>query len=306
MRLLAFCKRLITNKIMGGDIRDKMNSMRDFFKKHIVIAILTVFIAGFLINEGLYQMGEALHFSLGTSNKAFFITEIIRKVIPALLIAFCIGTLDSLKYPLKDFGKSLLSGAWILFLAVLGSVVNCVEAMDDGSKITSPSEIVFYILFMLMIGLAEELLMRGTITRLLAEKFGKEGKGMVISVMIGAVCFGLYHLSNYLGTYDLKATLHQVLATTLSGMLLCAIYVKWGNLLAVIILHAAFDFAALFEYGMIAGKSIADRHSRGAGDFKQILISNSTFIIAAVIVMVHKKKKKNIPVEESVESKCGA
>ena len=43
---------------------------------------------------------------------------------------------------------------------------------------------------------------------------------------------------------------------------------------------------------MIEGKSIADRRVRGSGDFKQLLISNSTFVIAAIIVMLHRKKKE--------------
>lgn len=271
-----------------------MKTLHTFFKKHTFIAILTVFIAEFLIYEGLYRIGAALHFSFDKPNKAYFITETILKVLPAFLIAFCIGTLDSLKNPFKDLGRSLLSGAWILFIAILISVVSFLESVENGNNITSPSEVIFYILFVLMVGLSEELLMRGTITRLLAEKFGNEGKGMVISVLIGAVCFGLYHFSNYLGNHDLEMTLQQMIATTLGGMLLCAIYVKWENLLGVIILHATFDFATLFQYGLIEGKSIADRRVRGSGDLKQLLISNSTFVIAAIIVMLHRKKKKDM------------
>ena len=153
---------------------------------------MTVFIAEFLIYEGLYRIGAALHFSFDKSNKAYFITETILKVLPAFLIAFCIGTLDSLKNPFKDLGRSLLSGAWILFIAILISVVSFLKSVENGNNITSPSEVIFYILFVLMVGLSEELLMRGTITRILAEKFGNEGKGMVISVLIAAVIVMLH------------------------------------------------------------------------------------------------------------------
>jgi membrane protease YdiL (CAAX protease family) len=269
-----------------------LNSMRKFFKEHVFVAIVVVFIAGLALHEGLWQIIDLFQIHFGRSNLSYFIREIIVKVLPALLIAFCIGTLDSLTSPFKNLGNSFLSGAWILLLSVLGSVVNCVEATEKGGKIVSPSHIIFYILFVLMVGLSEELLMRGTITRLLAEKFGKEGKGMVISVLIGAALFGLYHFPNYFGSRNLEATLQQMLATALSGLLLCAIYVKWGNLLALIILHAAFDFAMLFPYGMIEGKSIADRNTAAKGSFLQVLLSNSTFVIAAIIVMVHRKKKE--------------
>ena len=97
-----------------------------------------------------------------------------------------------MKNPFKDLGRSLLSGAWILFIAILISVVSFLESVENGNNITSPSEVIFYILFVLMVGLSEELLMRGTITRILAEKFGNEGKGMVISVLIAAIIVMLH------------------------------------------------------------------------------------------------------------------
>ena len=115
---------------------------------------------------------------------------------------------------------------------------------------------------------------------------------MVLSVLIGACTFGLYHLWNLRWTHDLKATLLQVLGTAMIGMLLCAIYVKWGNLLAVILLHAVLDFMALSEYGLFAGKSIEDRVSGGGAGLQQTIISHSVFVIAAIVVMVHKKKEK--------------
>lgn len=268
-----------------------MDLVRGFFKKHIFIAILVVYIAELSLYEGLWHIGYALNFSFGTSNAAYFYSEIILKVLPALLIAFCIGTLDSLKNPLKNLGNSLLSGVWILFIAIFGSKVFCIEEIKDGNRFKTPSHIIFYVLFLLMVGLSEELLMRGTITRLLADKFGREGRGKVITVLIGGLCFGLYHFQNIIGTRDLHMTLLQVLATSMAGMLLCAIYVKWGNLLGLIILHASMDFMTMFGFGLIEGKSIADRNSGKSGDLKQTIISNSTFVIAAIIVMIHGKKK---------------
>ena len=113
---------------------------------------------------------------------------------------------------------------------------------------------------------------------------------MWLTVLLGAVLFGLYHIPNYQSTHDLEATLLQVISTTMHGMLFCAIYVKWGNLLGVIILHAAIDFSTMLESRLITGKSIADRTTVAKGNLKQILLSNSIFVIVAIIVMIHKKK----------------
>jgi len=132
--------------------------------------------------------------------------------------------------------------------------------------------------------------MRGTITRLIGEKFGTEGKGRWITVLLGALIFGLYHFGNYFSGQSLRATLLQVIATFMMGTLLCAVYVKWNNLLGVIILHAAIDFMAIAENALIVGSSIESAHSGDGGDIAMTLISNGTFMIAALVVMLHKKK----------------
>lgn len=266
--------------------------MREYFRKHPVVAILYVSFMDLVLFELLYYLWHVLGYS-ETTNEYFFIREIIIKVLPVFFIAFFVGTLDSLKSPFNNLGKSLLSGIVILTIAILGSIAMVKVSTQAGAKLKAPSEIVFYVLFLLMLGLSEELLMRGTITRILAEKFGKEGKGMWLTVLIGAVFFGLYHLPNYQSSHDLEATLLQVIGTAMTGMLLCAIYVKWGNLLGVIILHSTIDFMTMSESGLIEGKSISDRINDGNGNLKQVLISHSIFVIAALVVMIHKKKATN-------------
>ncbi len=278
-------------------------SMREFFRKHIILAIIAAVAAEYFLNELIGTIIELCFGEFGTSNAAYFVRKIILKVIPSFIIAFCLGTLDSFKNPVKYLGKSLLSGLVILFISVFGSVILTIDSITKGAELKAPGEILFFAAFVLMVGLSEELLMRGTITGLLTEKFGKEGKGMVLSVVTGACIFGLYHLWNLRWTHDLKATLLQVLGTAMIGMLLCAVYVKWGNLLGVIILHAALDFMTLSEYGLFAGKSIADRSGEGGGELSQTIISNSIFVIAAIIVMLHKKKETKENERNGNESK---
>lgn len=264
--------------------------MREYFKKHAVVAILYAFFVNLILCELLSYLGQVLGYSTGTTNVAYFIREIIVKVLPAFFIALSVGALDSLKEPFNNLGKSLLSGIVILAISIMGSIA-CIKVNEQaGVMLKAPSEIVFYVLFLLMVGLSEELLMRGTITRILAEKLGTEGKGMWLTVLLGALIFGMYHIPNYKWTHDLEATLLQLIATSMLGMLLCAIYVKWGNLLGVIILHAVFDFMTMSDAGLFEGKSIADRASGAVGNLRQTLISNSIFVIAALIVMIHKKK----------------
>ena len=264
--------------------------MQKFFKNHTVLAIIVAFVLALVINGAIWQIIKIFRLSFGASNVAFFVREIITKVLPSFFIAFIIGTTDSLKKPFRNLGNSLLSGAIILAISIMGTVVTIVDTINGFARFKSVTEIFFYICFVLMIGLSEELFMRGTVTQLIMDRLGIEGKRAVLSVVLGALFFGIYHFQNYFANGNIKATLIQVLANTMFGLLMCAIYVKWQNLLGMIILHAALDFMALSKYGLIAGKSIADTASSTGGNLRQTIVSNSVFVIAAIIVMINKKK----------------
>ncbi len=265
--------------------------MHDFLKKHTLIAVLASYAAYLVFGSLVGLLLKAFNITFPDSNAGYFVREIVVKVIPSVLMALLIGTLDSFKNPFKNLGRSLLSGGWIIFLGIMGTWLILSEAVKEGNTLKGVGDVIFYVLFLMMVGLSEELLMRGTITRFLGDRFGREGKGMWITVLLGAVIFGAYHFANYFSGQPLRATLLQVLGTTMLGMLLCAVYVKWGNLLGVIILHATLDFMAISENALIEGVSISSAHSGDGGDIKNVLLSNGTFVIAAIIVMLHRKKK---------------
>jgi len=268
----------------------KYRVMQKFFKNNIVVAIITAIILDLFIYEAIWQIINTFRFSFGTSNAAFFVREIITKVLPAFFIAFFIGTTDSLKNPFKHLGNSLLSGALIFVISIMGTIVTITNTIKDSGRFKSAIDIIFFVCFVLMVGLSEELFIRGTLTRLIVDRLGGEGKGAVLSVILGALLFGLYHLPNYLGNGNLNATLLQVLANIMFGLLMCAVYVKWKNLLGMVILHAALDFMTLSQYALIDGRSIADRPAGTEGNLRQTIVSNSVFVIAAIVVIIHKKK----------------
>ena len=83
--------------------------------------------------ELLYYLWHVLGYS-ETTNEYFFIREIIIKVLPVFFIAFCVGTLDSLKSPFNNLGKSLLSGIVILTIAILGSIAMVKVSTQAGAK----------------------------------------------------------------------------------------------------------------------------------------------------------------------------
>ena len=75
-----------------------MKTLHTFFKKHTFIAILTVFIAEFLIYEGLYRIGAALHFSFDKPNKAYLIVVIPLIIINNAINILPIKSIKGIKY----------------------------------------------------------------------------------------------------------------------------------------------------------------------------------------------------------------
>jgi membrane protease YdiL (CAAX protease family) len=268
--------------------------MRNFFEKHVILAGVTATLASLVLNYGIRFGTELLGISFGTTNAGFFVREFVIKVLPALAIAFAFGTIRVLQHPLRGFGKSLLSGAWILIVATLVTCVFLSGALGQGQNLKGAPEIIFYVLFLLMVGLSEELLLRGTVLRLFLDHYGEKGKGMVLSVTLSAALFGLCHFSNVFSGQGLYNTVLQMIGAFMMGLLFGAVYAKRGNLYGVMVLHAIIDFMTLCENGLLAGNSLADANaSSEPGSLFWTLVSNGTFAIAAIVIMLHKKKDKS-------------
>lgn len=97
------------------------------------------------------------------------------------------------------------------------------------------------------VGVAEEVLFRGTLFGACREYFGESKKGIYLSVIISALIFGGSHLTNLLFTPDLViATITQVIYASEVGIIFAVVYYRSENLLPCIILHGLFDFASDF------------------------------------------------------------
>ncbi len=122
----------------------------------------------------------------------------------------------------------------------------------------SGSEILWYVLCMLAIGITEELVFRGLITRMLYDRYGHTSVGVWLSVLTSSLLFGLVHLINASSGAALSGVLIQVVAATALGMCFSAIYLRTGSLWTVALLHSYMDFCALMDSGIYDLGSITE------------------------------------------------
>ncbi len=144
-----------------------------------------------------------------------------------------------LRGALSAFGRGYFIGAALLtaVTAVLW-VVGCYQVTGLGAGATAPAVGRAALLFFL-VGVAEEVLTRGILFRLL-----EQGLGTWAALGLSAVLFGLGHRGNP------GATTQSSLALALeAGVLLAAAYVATRSLWLPIGLHAAWDFFEGPVYG---------------------------------------------------------
>ena len=142
----------------------------------------------------------------------------------------------------------------IYSISLLGNL-----SLSLGYPLQPPLKILWFLLCMLSVGLTEELVFRGMITRMLFAKYGRNPVGVWFSVLLSGLLFGLMHLSNaYGGVIDLKSVLVQVVGACMLGICLGAIYLRTGSYWTVALLHAFMDFCGLFSSGVFTVDTLTD------------------------------------------------
>ena len=196
--------------------------------------------------EQVWDYGEYLPTMLG---------ELVVLALMALVMA-----LLRMQYVLrpggKGVGKCLMPMLPVLLLytySLLGEVI-----LYAGEPVRPPLQILWFVLCMLSIGVTEELVFRGLITRMIFEKYGRSAVGVWLSVLVSSLLFGGVHLLNAAGgAVSIGSVLVQVVGAMALGMCLAAAYLRTNSLWAVALIHGYMDFCALLASGVFAVNSIA-------------------------------------------------
>ena len=111
--------------------------------------------------------------------------------------------------------------------------------------------IVYSVVSMFGVGLREECIYRATLQNIIAKKHANSVKGVWTTVILGALMFGMCHFSNIFFNVDPLAVLIQMFYATVAGLLFGAIYLRSGNLWALIFIHTLTDVAGFADSNFI-------------------------------------------------------
>ena len=166
----------------------KKKSILERFKEDGFLKALAALIVFEIVFQLINLVFRTTGIDFGYHNSGALIREIIIKVVPAVTLTFVFKTADIYKNG-KGFFRSLLSGLLIMILVPLGCFSLIFLMAEEGTTFKSPIEILFYVLFLLCVGMSEESLCRGIITETMLRKQGQTKKGIWLSALVGASCF---------------------------------------------------------------------------------------------------------------------
>ncbi len=126
-------------------------------------------------------------------------------------------------------------------------------------KYAQPFAFFTFAVYCLSVGVFEEILFRGILFGVLAERFSKDKKGLLKTYVLSSVIFGVIHLLNLFTGANVGATLLQACYSVLTGGLFAYALLKSKNVLISALVHAVYNFCGLLftaELGLGYGSVI--------------------------------------------------
>lgn len=211
--------------------------IKDTIKKYGDVCVAVIALVALVIYEGF------LSGKIGTPPVTALADGIITRALGSVVAVVAVK-----KSGYKVFNKSTVKAIIAVLPCFLAVVCNppligliTGDAAFSYSGATLCLYIVLFITECLLVGTFEELLFRGILFPAVEERLKENKRGRFFAVIISAAIFALVHLFN-LFTSSPLAVLMQVGYSFLLGGACCFTFLKTGNILYCVLLHATFNF----------------------------------------------------------------
>ena len=272
-------------------MRSEKNRFAAWMDEHPVIAGFAVVILYILLRKGTYYL------FLHAQGAAFTVIHELVDVIWPFLMVLAFGKIGA--YRKGRFFRTLLLGVSLfLYGLLLGFGINLFPLFkESGLEWQTPVMIVWALITMLFVGFREESCYRGIVLRAFANKYMKDRKGVLISVFASAAFFGIMHMANIFVGQSFVECVFQTVSAFFFGSLSAAVYLRGGNLWALMVLHGFTDL------GLMSKNLLTKTYSSDAVEFiashKDTTINPAqlvvnlvlwTIFICLTLFMLRKKK----------------
>ena len=171
----------------------------------------------------------------------------------------------------------LPAGRILRFLACMAMVGDMLPAWH----------VVWFLIGMTSVGVAEEFLFRGVIAQTLLEHFGTSRAGVWKACLLSGVLFGAAHLTNLSSSAPFGVLMQCAFSASL-GALFAAIYFRTGNLWVTVFLHGAMDIASMLIGGLYGTTTLSESVS---GYDASMLLTVVVYLLPVAFLL----RKKKLP-----------
>lgn len=214
----------------------------------------------------------------------------------ALCLALATQKLNTLKLSTKGVGTGIVVGIYMALTDLFVLAVWIYRYVIGEQAVTiSLWEKILFVLAMIMVGVAEEVMFRGVLLNCCLDFFGENSVSSIRIAIVASSCiFGLFHIFNILVGASLSGSIIQAINAIVIGMILGTVYVRSDkNIWSCIILHGFHDFCAFIQSGVLMGSGAKEAVSNYNSS---MLFSISTMLLISIFLM--RKKKLSLCVKE--------
>lgn len=230
-----------------------MSKLKTFALQSPVLFSMLSILIGIFLTELPLQNLLAPYFGL---QPAFYLAVTLEQGLTGLLCFILLarfGWLAQAGFTPPSRWKALWIG-WPLVVFVL---INGALDLFTGDVIVDTAQpllILLHALVALSTGWVEEVLCRGVVVTTLLHKWGQTRRGIYRAVLVSSLLFGVAHLVNFLqGRKTLLENVSQITYALFFGVIFAACLLRNRSIWPVIILHAAFDWAATLPEIAVGG-----------------------------------------------------
>ena len=183
-------------------------------------------------------------------------------------------------------------GKWVIFGIVAAFVFTLVDIIQANGTTTVGFPGIVNVLAAFMAGICEETIYRGIGTSYLMRQWRDEKK-IIPAMIITSAVFGMIHLVNLATGSPLVMVLPQVINAGVMGMLLCAVYLRSGNLIPVMVLHTLNDFGKFMFVDIIEeGGGFSETTTLSSADWISLAVSMIVYLGIALYLVRPSKRKE--------------
>ena len=215
----------------------RKRNKKAFLEKHPVAYVLLHMIWSLIIIEAVFTA------TVGAIFKAYGLPEYFGSVIGGLIYLACHAKRYKPEYTGNIKGGNTALGFKLAAFMGIYWVYILIQLLAWG-EYTNPT--IVSVSMALMAGICEETIFRVIPVSCLMRQWRDEKKIPVV-LAISAISFGLVHAANIKGGAGVDITILQVVAAGMMGVLFCAVYLRSGNILPVILMHGITDFLCFMD-----------------------------------------------------------